>query len=546
MNVLSRSLRAGLPAAVIAVAVYLCFMHKAFNIDDVTFLTMADHMLDDPLHPASVQIVVNGRPPQWASNGVWSGPVMPAMLMPAVAAGGAEWLAHLVMLLVFLVGIFATAALALRLDVSDTGARWSAILLVTSAAVIAMAMTNMPDLPAMSFAVLGAERVVAFRQQGGLGRAIGAAVALALSLLSRQHVVMVLPCLLLVVSAWPRSVSELVAAVFDRRFLSTVATMVGAVVLVVLMYVVMRDPRPGDDLAPTPLRAADFSLLRVNLANIPAQWVLSFPLGLVWAWLYGRRMIRSWWCWVGALAGIYMAYQTHVFHRHLDWMPWQGPVTALGMAVLVDTVVDACRRRDAVDLGLAALLFIVVPVAVYSHLPPKYLVPAAPAMAVLIMRHVERRSSPGHRVLGVIAVQGLILGVLIIRADQVHGEIGRRGGTIAAEYIQRGERVWFDGTWGFQWYAMQAGARPVTTAEPQPAPGDIVVLGQEGWVIKTWPNKTLLERHTFETPGGRIMTKPAGFFSNVAWGPLPWRWGKKPLSPIEVWRIEQPAATTTP
>lgn len=539
MSVLSRSLRAGLPAAVIAVAVYVCFMHKAFNIDDLTFLTMAEHMLEDPLHPASVQIVVNGRPPAWISNGMWSGPVMPAMLMPSVAAGGAEWLAHLVMLVVFLIGIFATAGLALRLGVSQTGARWAALLVTTSAAVLAMSMTNMPDLPAMSFAVLAGERLLAFRDDRQWSSGIVATLSLALCVLSRQHSVLVFPCLLpLMLAAWPGTFGELRAAIFSRTFLSILATMVAAAVLLVVAYRVMRDSNPGDGLASTPFRVADLSLLRVNLANVPAQWVLTFPLGVIWAWLYGPRMIKSWWCWVGAVAGVFMAYQTHVFYRHLDWMPWQAPITALGMAVLVDTVVDAFRRRDPIDLGLAAFLFIVVPVAVYSHLPPKYFVPSAPAMAVLIMRHVERRAVQRQYVLGTMCAVGLVLGVLIIRADANLAEVGRKGGEVVASYVQRGERVWFDGTWGFQWYAMQAGATPVTTIEPKPGPGDIVVVGLEGWVVQKWPNKKLLEKRTFETPGGRILTKPAGFFSNVAWGPLPWRWAKEPFDPIEVWRIE--------
>src|SRR4051794_37094555 len=148
---------------------------------------MADHMLEDPLHPASVQLSVNGRPAQWISAGMWSGPVMPALLLPSVAAGGVEWLAPLAMLLVFLLGIYATAALAIRLGVSAAGARWAALLVTTSPAVIALSTTSMPDVPTMSFCVLGVERLLAYRTERGLWRAALAAVALALSVLSRQH-----------------------------------------------------------------------------------------------------------------------------------------------------------------------------------------------------------------------------------------------------------------------------------------------------------------------------------------------------------------------
>ena len=535
-GVTSRSLRAGLPAAIVALVVGLCFMHKAFNIDDTTFLTMSEHMLHDPLHPASVQISQNGNPPFWLANNAWSGPVMPALLLPSVAEGGAEWLAHLVMLVVFLVGIFATAALALRLGASDRGARWAALLLATSPAVLAMAETSMPDVPVMSFGVLGAERLLAFRDQRGWWRGALAVLALTLCVLSRQHGLLLLGCfLMLVPREWPRTLRALVR---DRVVLSAVGVVAAAVVLVVLTYAAMRDPDIGSNLASSTIQMADASRWRVNLANLPAQWVLAFPLGFAWAWLHGRRMMRSWWCGVAVLVGAFLAYETHAYYRHPSWLWWQAPVTALGAAVLADTVVDACRRRDLVDLALAACLFIAAPIAIYSHLPPKYLVPSAPAMAILIVRNVERRTAISWRVPTALVAIGVTLGVLIVRADDRDGEIGRVGGELVAAYVQRGEHVWFDGTWGFHWYATKAGAQPVTTVDPKPAPGDIVVVGAEGWVIASWPNKKLLERIEFDEPGGRIMTRAAGFFSNVQWGPLPWKWGNKPLKPLEVYRVE--------
>jgi hypothetical protein len=531
----ARSLRAALPACLVAVVVYLCFLHKAFNIDDATFLAMAEHMLKDPLHPAAVHMSIDGLPPQWLSSGVWSGPVMPALLVPSVAAGGAEWLAHLSMLGVFLIGIVATAAFALRLQVSDAGARWAAILTATSPAVLAMAMTSMPDVPTMSFGVLGAERLLAYRDHRGVWRAIAAAVSLALCVLSRQHGVLVIGCLIpLMLSAWPRSLR---AAVLDRVFLSTVATMFCAVALVGLTYAVMRDSHAGANLGSNALHTASLHRWRANLTNIPAQWVLTFPLGLAWTWLHGRRMVRSGWCWLGALAGAYLAVLTQASYQHMLWLIWQAPVTALGAAVLVDIVLDVTRRRDVVEIGLAAWLFIALPAVAYAHLPPKYLVPSAPAMAVLIARHLEQRASPGRRVLAAIACTCLALGVLIIRADATHAEIGRRGGKVVAEYVHRGERVWFDGGWGFQWYAARAGGMQLTSVESGVRPGDIVVAATQAWIVSPWPNKVLVERLRFDSPGGRIMQSPAGFFSNVEWGPLPWMWSRRPRPRIEVWRI---------
>jgi hypothetical protein len=540
MKVYPSSLRLAAPAILIAVLTFALFRNKGFNIDDFAFLTMSDHMLVDPLHPASVAISLNGHEPVWQTTGMWSGPVMPAMLMPAVAAGGVEWIAHLMMLLVFVLGIVATTALALRLEVSEAGARWAALLMATSAAVLAMASTNVPDIPTMSFGVLGAERLVAFRKQGGWWRAVMATAAMALCVLSRQHGALVVAALVpIVFQEFPRTPAAWRTAIFDRRFLACMGSMVAAAVVVILMHRLMSDER--GQLASTTARIADTSMWRANAGNIPAQWVLAFPLAFAWACMYRLALLRRWWCYVGAAIGVYLAFQTHVYTRRPDWLPWQAPITAFGAAILADAIASAIRRRDMVDVGLTASLFIMLPVMFYTHLPAKYFVPAAPAMGILLLRHAERGALTSRVPFAVLCGLGTVLGLLIIRADATHAEVGRAGGEVVAKYLAQGERVWCDGAFAFEYYATKAGAQPAHTAADgsgTPQAGDIVVVGLEGNVIVKWPNKKLLERIEFNEPGGRTLQRPAGFFSNVYWGPLPWVWSRRPYPPVEVYRIE--------
>lgn len=134
-------------------------------------------------------------------------------------------------------------------------------------------------------------------------------------------------------------------------------------------------------------------------------------------------------------------------------------------------------------------------------------------MALLLVRGAARGTARGRASLPVSAVLGLALGLLIIRADSQLADVGRRGGEVAASYAARGARVWSDGSWGFQWYATKAGARPITY-EDSPGPGDIVVVGLNGWLARKLPHKTLLEEIRFDEPGGRIVFKSAGFYSN--------------------------------
>ena len=140
---------------------------------------------------------------------------------------------------------------------------------------------------------------------------------------------------------------------------------------------------------------------------------------------------------------------------------------------------DAWRRRDLTRAILVAWALISLPIVIYVHMSAKYFVPSAPAVALLVAlaaRDVGARWARGVIRSG--AAAGLGFGVLIVQADARYAELGRR---VAAEEIAprvaRGQKVWFAGHWGFQWYAERAGATILTRLPPFPGPGDAIVSG---------------------------------------------------------------------
>jgi hypothetical protein len=551
-TVLRDSLLASWPALLVAFAFTLPFIDKAFTVDDPSFLRMAEHMLADPLHPTAFDVVFHGRAVR-ASQGV-SGPVMPALLIPAVLADGAEWLAHLTMLAVFMLGIAASAALALRLGQTMQQARVVAFLTCTSPAVLACSTTSMPDVPAMSFAVLGVERLLAFRDHASASAGIVAALALALAVLSRVHVALLLACLVpLVLNELPNSMARWRSLLVSRSFWLRMAPLAAAVLVTVLVMFLMKDPDTGDNIVRGTRQNMKLGDFVANLASEPSLWFLSFPLGLFWTVLHGRRMLRQPWCWLGALAGISFALarawmrvdQAGVADVWDPWFApllWEAPIAAVGMAMLTDIVLDAWQRRDPVDIALAGWLLIALPVAFYPMLVSKYLVASAPAMAVLMVRnaYAEPSSPFAPKLAQLLVVWGVAFGWLIAKADADFADIGRQAGQIAREQIQRGERVWYDGGLGFAWYAYRAGARPVAAFKPQPTRGDVVVsvAGLEPLATDD-KTKHLIRRFEFNQPGGRVWGRFAGFwFNRNQYGLLPWQWGRFQMARIEVWRID--------
>lgn len=523
-------------AMAIALAVLLPFLRKAYTIDDVTFLLQAQHLLKDPGHPTAFVMIFHGQPMR-LSGALVSGPVMSMLLLPAVLAGGAEWVAHLLQIALLLLGLVGTAALGLRLGLSRGEAGLAALLVACSPAVLAMAATGMPDVPAMTFGVFALERLLAWRASGRRSDALLAVLLLLLAILSRPHQLLLLPvgALLLLPRAGLRAGF---ARSLLRLFHRGLWPLVLAAALLLLVNYATRDPSGGNHLAAATLSRMHLYRFWNNLANIPAQWALCFPLAALWLTSRYRVAIRQPTFWIALLAGIYLGLQQPNWELRPAVRQVIVAIVALSSGVLGAILGDAVRRRDPVQLALWLLLVAAAPTALYVHLPPKYLVPAAPAMAILLvqaLRGLDLRRL-WLRLVPCVGI-GAVLAVLIIRADAAMAEVGRAGGLQVADAMRQGVPVWMDGAWGFQWYAMQAGARPMTTGGVLPSRGDLVVVGPQGGRIAQCPQRTLLRSQRFMSTVGWVIGHGAGFYSNVS-TPLPWSWGPGELGRIEVYRID--------
>jgi hypothetical protein len=467
-----------------------------------------------------------------------SGPIMALLLIPAILSGGSESIAHITQYVVLVVGLLSLASLALRLRFSPVKAALATLLLACSPGVLAMTSSAMADVPAMSLGVLAMERLYAWKQERRWWQGTIAGLALALAALTRPQLLLLIPVgaiWLLADEIWKGAWWH-----WFRAFVKGISLpFVIALVLLAATTYVLRDSQDGRNLAGTIVNWASrrFVNLKENLANLPLQWVLSFPLAIFWVGIHGRRFSRSSLTLVTFLVGVELVLAT----RWTNWYWLCAPATGLGLAVLVDVLVDGWRRRDHLQFVCGLWLLIAAPAAVYRHLPVKYLVPSAPAMALLIARDLDlKQRLRTFCLVTPIVAACVLLSVLIIEADAAQAEIGRIGGRLIAEKVNGGphRKVWLDGAWGFQWYGMKAGATPMTTTPPFPKPGDIIIVGPEGKLTgKLVSRRTRLFVKDYNSRGGRVMQDGAGFHSNPI-GPLPWSWGNSSLGKLEVFSVD--------
>jgi hypothetical protein len=395
----------------------------------------------------------------------------------------------------------------------------------------------MADLPAMALGVSGLERLVAWKQERRVHQALLAALMLGLAPFARPHTALLLGIgSLLLVGDFLSSASWRATKPVDWLPLA------GAALAIASLLVLIRDPAPT---APSILAESKLTLsvgrVGPNAVAFATHWALFLPLALPWTLLRPREVLRRWWVLLAAGGAAYLVLRV----ANRASIP-NAALAGLGIAVLWDILADGLGRRDAVQVGLGLWLLLPLVAVPYLHFPAKYNLLAAPAAVLLVARLAAQPGGVRARLgVGGTAVLGVALGVAVLRADAAFADLGRRAAAeLVAPQVAQGHRVWFLGHWGFHWYAERAGARTITLTPPYPRPGDLVVSSLNSdkgnhlmpMVLRDF-RFAYLGHLEDRTPGGRVMTEGAGFFSNNS-GYLPWAWGTDVLDLFVLWRVD--------
>ena len=523
------------PGLLLASAVLLPFLGKAHAIDDVTFLSQAKHVLHDPWHPTAFEMVADGHRLR-LSSALATGPVMAWLLVPCVLLGGAEWVAHLLQWLLVCVVIFCTVRIGIRIGLGRSPARLAGLLVAGYPAMIGMATTSMSDVPAGAFAALAMERFLAWHEERRPLQGAAAAMAFACAGLARSHA-LVLPLVALALLGGP--------ADRRRRWTDALPLAVSWIVAYLVMLLTA-DPAAAHGTMLDAMRGRGLSPnWRGNLAAFGCHWLATIPLAIPWLWARGSRLVRDVWSWLlFAVAGAYLL--------SAPVPPMPAPVaaaTALAFAALVDVVRDARSRGDRVQMMLGAWLLPALTALLYVHLPCKLLLVSAPAAALLTARLIDRADARlPMAVAGALVAAGATLGVLIVLADSEFTDAGRRAAKLIVQpAVRAGVPVRFYGAWGAQWYAMQAGAEVAAESDPDPEPGEILVVSAStpGATPRSLVGLEAVGEMGMASHFGRVISGPddVGFYSN-GFGYLPWTWRNGPIERFTVWRVR--AATPAP
>jgi hypothetical protein len=517
------------PAMVVAALLLLPFLNTPFTIDDPIFLREAQHVLKDPLHPQAIDMVWSADVTRRASDIQPGGVAAPYLLVPMVMAGNAEWAGHLTQLILFEIAIFAAALAALRLRMDTMQAGLAAMLVATCPAALGMAETVMPDIAATMFVILGMERLICWRDRRKWSAGLLVAVWLTLAALTRPHTIVILPAaFVLLLDGIARDEIRASFAHFPVRF---VPLLLIPIAFLASSYALGDPDASGEGILAT-MRFPGGLILH-NAMAFATHWLLLMPLTFPWLVIRFKALEKSFL--------LIAAFAAAVLAIRYGWLAFAVAATAVALA---DIAWDAVQRRDRVQFGLWLWLWMALPIVIYVHLPSKYLLPSLPAAAMLLVRRLSVAYTPAKRwLIPATAAAGAMLGILVLIGIRDLAQIQKRAvAELVIPHIQRGERVWFAGHWGFQWYAENAGATPVTLEPPLPQQGDVIVVSYADFprFASRWTARRVIQSVTYPGNGvGRVMDAQAGagFFSNP-WGFLPWVWGKGAANRFEVWQVE--------
>jgi hypothetical protein len=518
-----------LPALILSVACLLPYLNKAFTIDDPVYFLQAQLILRSPRHPLALDIC-------WVEDSK-CGPVSRMMpgnvlmsyyLVPAANRANPEWLVHVMQMIALWSGIVATVSLAFGFGLDSFAACAAGLLVASTPPVLAMTSTAMPEVLAMGLGVIGVERLLAWKSGGRLINGVLSALALGLAPIARVHLVLL----------WPVAAILLRddARVFDvrswlalpkRRWLPLIA----AAIVTVTIFALTHEPSSG--VKPPGMYIRPDNAYH-NLVSYLSDWMVAMPLGLAWLVLRNRH-IRPWLVAIGV--GL------PVLRKILIHQPvlWTTVTMGLGAVVLIDIFLWTFKSRDPRRIACALWLLLPLVALLYVHLPVKYLVPCAPAAALLIADILPTFRWPKTALCGIVAA-GVIFGSMVLRADNQFAEMGRQAAArLIAPRVATGHRVWFASQWGFYWYALKAGGQVLRTHDV-PASGDYLVRGEmEGYppTLKRLPPATLVATFIVGGPGGRTMSSNdgAGLYSNT-YGDLMWAWGTGEWNHYEVWEFQ--------
>ncbi len=273
----------------------------------------------------------------------------------------------------------------------------------------------------------------------------------------------------------------------------------------------------------------------IVLILAPMLWRLRI---WVWAMLGTAALLPIAWILAGAFASPESPTRLGIT------LPWILFMLG-GLAVLALPIIEWKRLKNTEALMLLLWVWGTFVFCVLNWtINGRSILPMVPAVAILLLRRVEFvRGSANLRLFPFFGVAALLC-LLVAFADFQLADSARAAATeIRSKFrISSQATIWFQGHWGFQYYAQANGFRAFDSTQPENRPGDLMVLPFNNTNLKPIPENTFERMAVIEIPASPWIASMsralgAGFYTDIV-GPLPFAFGVGPPEKYYVIRFK--------
>ena len=541
------------------------FCGKAFHIDDTLFLWAAKHIQSHPFDPY-------GFPVNWygtikSLSQVMKNPPLNCYFIALVGhlAGWSETALHLAFLIPALAVILGTYRLAGFFCKNPLVA---AFLTLLSPAFLVSGTTVMCDVPMLAFWIWAVVLWVRGIEKNDFFRLIAATILIALSAMTKYYGICLIPLLLTYTIikkrgfGWWGIYFLIPIAVLGWYQYATYTLYGRGLLLDAAVYATGWRAGSGATIFPKTLVGLAFTggcFLAVLIYAISMKfknWMMSgalFTVVLVIILIANEKIGRF--SLLNNSGGIrwLLIFQIGIF-------------AAVGIGLSVLAIREVVRHRDADS----ALLFLWITgtllfAACFNwSVNVRSILPLTPAAGILLMRRIEEQGQPQkpqqqgknkkkappesakfqHPGLIRLLCPLIPLALIALWVAYADFNLANSARTTAAEIRRQysGNRIFFEGHWGFQYYMELQDGRAVNFNNTRDiTPGDILVVPVNNTNIRPFPREIASPLPDINTNTCKWLTTMhpavgAGFYTD-AWGPLPFAFGDVPPERYMIYRV---------
>jgi len=227
-----------------------------------------------------------------------------------------------------------------------------------------------------------------------------------------------------------------------------------------------------------------------------------------------------------------------------DVLKWSFLINGSALIVAIVTITASAAIKSELNIAQLTLLYWFVSSAIFiigfaPFMATRHVLLSVPPLVLLLYFWVIERTKARNFVAAVI-VLSLMLTSLLAMADRWYAEVYRRQASSIANSLPKQATIWFNGNWGWQWYASQSGMKQFSLIEgrQKPGVGDFIVATPRN-VCCALPIPNAIKLEQYQRNVIPRDSRIAHFASSKFYrsGPQPWGYYLTPLEEFVVWRV---------